>query len=195
MSCETCRGYSDHNCPCCQPDPEPLALEVEMTEGVPSEVNPGSKDYLIHLSDGSEWRAIRRGNKWEVDGERLRSLRECKEYLCDNPDLVDDDCPAEAESIGTWGCIDPCAILVLAIRDGKIELDKEIQRTLDARGAMGSDGSSLDIDWAVGEFKRVSKLLSKEVSVHDESSDQVGSSNINLHSVAAAGDHSVPLNN
>ncbi len=174
--CLVCEGQGP--CPCCRVEQdEMLALTVEMTEGCASDANPGCKDYLIHLSDDSVHRAIRRGSHWETDGELFKTLRECKEYLCNNPALIDDNYPPEDESLGTWGCIDPCAILILSIRDGKIEMNREIQRTLDARGAMGIDGAVMDIDWAVREFKRV---ISKEVSVHEvRDQDVCGNSDTN----------------
>lgn len=109
----------------------------------------GDKDYTIFTDDGRSFDCERHGSQWLCLGLTFPSLRAVKDAIAEGTfEIVGDD---DDDAGSTWGCADPCALLILA---GANVEDNQVRRTLDAYGWIGEDGS-VDVDRAHREVQRV----------------------------------------
>lgn len=126
----------------------------------------GLKDFDIHLANGEVVRAIRNGGKFQVGGQvdTLKAIKVAVEDgLRNDPTEVGYDEPEEVEekpTLGTWDCVDPCAILVRAIVDDRIPLAGEVKRTLDCHGWLIH--GCPDVERSNIEYSRISNLRGGE---------------------------------
>ena len=106
----------------------------------------GIKNYMITNTDSGEVHAaVREGQFSFRVGEFVGTLGQCKRMVSAGHvvHFADAKPGADGEAGGTWGCVDPCALLIL-LAD---KTDPEVRRTLDAYGWVTQDGE-LDIEQA-----------------------------------------------
>ena len=65
-----------------------------------------------------------------------------------------------SETLGTWDCIDPCALIIQMLDDNK--LSDDIKGTLDCFGWLDEYGRP-DLEKAAKEINRVRKLETQNV--------------------------------
>ncbi len=102
----------------------------------------GIKNFMITNTDTGEVHvAMRDGQKFVV-GEFRGTLSQCKQLVSASEVVHFADAPPEpmdSRADGTWDCVDPCALLIIAAAGGHVS-DDEINRTLDAHGWIKPDG-------------------------------------------------------
>ncbi len=101
----------------------------------------GVKNFIITNKDtGESHVAMRHGQFSFSVGEFTGTLKQCKQLVSANEVVHFADAPPEPEDKqDTWGCVDPCALLIIAAAGGHVS-DDEINRTLDAHGWIKPDG-------------------------------------------------------
>lgn len=147
--------------------------EVLKTVGV--ERPDGNKDFDIYLMDGTVVRAVRNAGMFQV-GDVVDTLKSLKILVMEglrwadfdplNPEHAGQagdcgDAAAEPAKLGTWDCIDPCALLVEDYRHKS--LDPSLRRTLDCHGWIDPETGEPDYDRAIKEIERFNKLSKQEV--------------------------------
>ena len=127
------------------------------TKGVFDE--EGIKNFAItNVDTGETFIALRTGSRFTIGDDGVaRTLSECKRLVANDAvvffaDATEPSGPPESD--GTWGCVDPCALLILISTTGADM--PEIKRTLDAHGWLLPNGE-FDVEQAGENFKKWSK--------------------------------------
>ena len=100
----------------------------------------GVKNFMITNTDTNEVHvALRDGQKF-VLGEFRGALAQCKQLVAASKVVHFADAPPEPEERrDTWGCVDPCALLILLSAGGDVS-PAEVDRTLDSFGWLRPEG-------------------------------------------------------
>ena len=100
----------------------------------------GIKNFIITNTDTGETHvALRDGQKFVV-GEFRGTLAQCKQLVAASKVVHFADAqPEPEEKQDTWGCVAPCALLIMLQAGVDVDPD-EIKRTLDAHGWLTPDG-------------------------------------------------------
>lgn len=138
--------------------------EVLKTVGV--DRPDGNKDFDIYLMNGEVVRAIRNAGKFQV-GDMVDTLKQIKILVMEglrweeghDPITAGDpgDAAAEPAKLGTWDCVDPCALLVEDYRHKQI--DPTLRRTLDCYGWIDPETGEPDYGRAIKEIERFNKII------------------------------------
>ena len=99
----------------------------------------GAKNFMITNTDTGEVHvAMRDGQKFTL-GEFKGTLAQCKQLVSEGRVVHFADSPEEKKKLGTWDCVDPCALLILVAAGADVS-PAEIDKTLDAYGWLVPDG-------------------------------------------------------
>lgn len=111
--------------------------------------------YLIKY-EGIEYNIRKMGNKWELNGKLLESLKEAKKYIVDNSG-EDTEIPEVVEKAGLWDCMRPIAIVVLLLEELGREPTEIEKIALNSLGMY--ENGQMDVEGAKRELARVRNIL------------------------------------
>lgn len=112
----------------------------------------GPVEYLMEYQ-GKEYLCTQLSKtKWAALGAEFKTLKAIKLAILELPD------EPKVESVGTFDCVDPNALLLLLFTGHKLDnLEEEIHRTLSANSWKGPDDAELDVESAIRIYNKTRK--------------------------------------